>query len=171
MISITRVIQYIHKYKKQADSVVSGTNSLLISWLLGSWRHEERDTILTMLTPTPTRGVVFKISVHLHRSGPEKLNHRRNGRKLNCLPPWSNLNWRFFNILKISGRHPHSSPISGRGFIMTMVIVICFAHERKTAPNDYAPGLTRIFESLAKLNAKIWLTKNDWYKKNNSLII
>ena len=30
------------------------------------------------------------------------------------------------------------------GFIMTMVIVISFARERKTAPNDYAPELKRL---------------------------
>ena len=32
--------------------------------------------------------------------------------------------------------------ISYLGFIMTMVIVISFAHERKTVPNDWAPELT-----------------------------
>ena len=45
VMSITTVIQI----RKQADSVVSGTNGLLISDF-GSWRHKERDTILTMLT-------------------------------------------------------------------------------------------------------------------------
>ena len=39
----------IIQIRKQADYVVSGTNGLLIS-VFGSWRHEERDTILTMLT-------------------------------------------------------------------------------------------------------------------------
>ena len=33
------------------------------------------------------------------------------------------------------------APISFLGFIMTMVIVISFARERKTAPIDYAPEL------------------------------
>ena len=47
-----------------------------------------------------------------------------------------------------------------------MVIAISFAHERKTTPNDYAPELlTRIVQSPTKLNDKIWLTKNDKYKK------
>ena len=42
------------------------------------------------------------------------------------------------------------------GFIMTMVIVISFAHERKTLRNDYAPELlTRIVQSLTKLNDKV----------------
>ena len=37
--------------------------------------------------------------------------------------------------------HPHSSPISCWGLLWKMVIVISFAHERKTVPNDYAPEL------------------------------
>ena len=57
-------------------------------------------------------------------------------------------------------RHPHSSPNSRLGFIMTMLIVISFAHERKPAPNDYALNhLTRIVQSPTKLNDKIQLTK------------
>ena len=39
---------------------------------------------------------------------------------------------------------------------MTMVIVISFAHEPKTVPNDYAPELlTRKVQSPTKLNDKI----------------
>ena len=46
--------------------------------------------------------------------------------------------------------------ISCLGFIMTMVIDISFAHERKTVPNDYAPELlTRIVQSPTKLNDKM----------------
>ena len=37
---------------------------------------------------------------------------------------------------------PASFPVWG--FIMTMVIVISFARERKTAPNDFAPELKRL---------------------------
>ena len=53
--------------------------------------------------------------------------------------------------------HPHSSPIFCLGgFIMTMVIVISFARERKTVPNEYPPELlTRIVQSPSKLNDKI----------------
>ena len=41
-------------------------------------------------------------------------------------------------------------------FIMTMEIIVSFASERKTAPNDYAPELlTRIVQSPTKLNTKI----------------
>ena len=54
------------------------------------------------------------------------------------------------------------APFSVWGFIITMVIVISFAHERKTAPNDYAPELlTRKVQSPTKLNDKTYLTKND----------
>ena len=122
--------------------------------------------------------VMFKISIHLHRSGPEKLTRRCNGRKLNCmpqwqklnsLPPWSNLNWLFFqnpHILRTisSGDDViHTpAPFPVWGFIMTIVIVIFFARERKTAPNDTALELlTRIVQSPTKLNDKIQLTKND----------
>ena len=39
---------------------------------------------------------------------------------------------------------------------MTIVIVISFARERKTIPNDYAPELlTLIVQSPTKLNDKI----------------
>ena len=38
-------------------------------------------------------------------------------------------------------RHPHSSLISSLGFIITIVIVISLARERKTVPNDCAPEL------------------------------
>ena len=59
----------------------------------------------------------------------------------------------------ISSRHdvihtPASFPVWG--FIMTMVIVISFAYECKTTPNDYAPELlTRLVQSPTKLNDKI----------------
>ena len=87
-------------------------------WLRFMVTQGERHTILTMLTilsDHPQRAahlVMFKISIHLCRSRPEKLNRRCNGRKLNSvpqwqklnsLPPWSNLNWPFFKVLKFSG--------------------------------------------------------------------
>ena len=92
----------------QADSAVSGTNGLLIS-CFSPWRHEERDTILTMLTilsysfPHAADLVMFKISIHLRRSRPKTLKPRHNDRKLNSLPPRSNLNCLFFKIPKFSG--------------------------------------------------------------------
>ena len=72
------------------------------------------------------------------------------GRELNYLPPWSNVNLQLTLFSKSSNSqdylfqawcHPHSSPISCLGFDMTMVIVISFARERKTVPNDCAPEL------------------------------
>ena len=76
--------------------------------------------------------------------------------------PISTLNWLFFKILKFSrpsllGMTSSTlQPISCLGFIMTLVIVISFARERKTVPNDYAPELfTRIVQSPTKLNDKI----------------
>ena len=124
-----------------------------------------------MLTPPATFGTSrnFRhITIHLRWSGPEKLNHRRNGRKLNSRVensilcpngrksivyphgPISNLQLpQLLNIMvgaqlnlfskssKFSAhlfwawRHPHSCPIFCMVFIMTMVIVLSFAHERK----------------------------------------
>ena len=59
------------------------------------------------------------------------------------------------DYLSRAWRHPHSSPISCQGFIMTMVIVIFFVDKHKTVPNDYVPELlTRIVQSPTKLNDK-----------------
>ena len=130
----------------------------------------------TMLTSPPTfgtsRGVLDLNSSSLVRT-------RRNGRKLNCLPPWSNVNLQIhgrtsasghhgrnstdviFKILKFSAHlfwtrsHSHSSLISCLGFIMAMVIVISFAHERKLYPMLCIQLLTRIVKSPTKLNDKI----------------
>ena len=143
---------------------------LLVSVL----RHDERDTILSMLTPYPRTAhlVVFKISVG---GDPKNSTLRLSGRIPNYLPTWSNLNsqltlFQNLRILRtISSWYdviytPATFPVWG--FIMTMVIVISFAHERKTVPNDYAPELlTRIIQSPTKLNDEIKLTKNDWYEK------
>ena len=76
----------------------------------------------------------------LYVSMAENLIHCRHG-------PMSTFNSLFFKILKFSAhlfrawRHLHSSPISGLEFIMTMVIVISFARERKIVPNNCAPEL------------------------------
>ena len=99
--------------------------------------------------------MMFKISVGRDPKNPTtsstaQIQLSTEWQKLNCLPPWFNLNFQltlFQNsqILRtISTGHdvihtPASFPVWG--FIMTTVIVISFAHERKTAPNDYAPEL------------------------------
>ena len=60
------------------------------------------------------------------------------------------------------------APFPFWGFIITMVIVISFAYERKTAANNYAPELlTRIVQSPTKLNDKIQLTKNGYIFKKS----
>ena len=60
--SIPIVIQYIHKY---ASGLLFQIRTGLSISEFGPWRHEERDTILTMLTPTKRAAhlVMFKISV------------------------------------------------------------------------------------------------------------
>ena len=88
-----------------------------------------------------------------------------SGGETNCLPPWSNVNFQltlFQNpqILRaISSGHDvilTPAPFPVWGFVMTMVIVISFARERKTVPNDYAPELfTQIVQSPTKLYDKI----------------
>ena len=71
----------------------SGTNGLLISWLRPiATRGERHNSFYVNHYIRAAHLVMFKISIHLHRSRPEKLNCHRNGRKLNSLPPWSNLN-------------------------------------------------------------------------------
>ena len=76
-----------------------------IQILVSVLRHEERDTILTMLTilsdlhPNVRRILrclrslsveIRKTQLHLQRP---KSNSQLNGRELNFLPPWSNLNF------------------------------------------------------------------------------
>ena len=77
--------------------------------------------------------------------------------------PTLTLNWLFFQntqiLWTISSGHdvthtPASFPVWV--FIMTIVIVISFVHERKSVPNDYAPELlTRVVQSPTKLNDEI----------------
>ena len=61
--------------------------------------------------------------------------------------PMSTFNWPLFKILKFSGPSLPAMTsstlqlISYLGFIITIVIVISFVHERKTVPNDCAPEL------------------------------
>ena len=124
----------------------------------GPWWHVEREARFlkayanhTMLTPPQCTAhlVMFKISIHLSRSRSGRLNLTLNGRKTTCLNGRI-LNWRLFKIFKFSGPslmsmtsstlQPHF--LSG-GLLWQLVIVISFAHERKTAPSDNAPELKR----------------------------
>ena len=81
----------------------------LLTSVFGPWQHEERDTILTMLTPSPRAAhlVVFKFSVG---RDPKIPTTSFNGQKstLNGRIPNSRLNAPistdfFFKILKFSG--------------------------------------------------------------------
>ena len=125
-------------------------------------RHEERDTILTKLTIPNARCILWclrSLSVEirktqLHLQWP-KFNSQLND-------PISTSTDFFQNpqILKtISSGHDviHTpAPFSVWGFSMTMVIVISFAHERKTVLNNYTPELlSRIVQSLTKVNDKV----------------
>ena len=91
---------YICKYRRILLYQIR-TVYLLLASVHGDTR---RETQFFLCWPQPQRAahlVMFKISIHLCRSRPEKLNC--NGRKLNSMPPLSDLNWIFFKILKFSG--------------------------------------------------------------------
>ena len=79
-----------------------------------------------------------------------------------CLhSPKSTPKWLFFKILKFSGSSLPSKtsftlqPISYLGFIMTIVIVISFAYERKLYPMLCGWTKSWIVQSPTKLNDKI----------------
>ena len=86
-----------------------------------------------------------------------------NGRKPNCLSTWPKVNSQL-TFSKSSNsqdhrfrawRHSHSSFISYLGFIMTIVIAISFARERKLYPMLFTWTKNRIVQSPTKLNDKI----------------
>ena len=103
MISIQR---YIHtKYSNtQAGSVVSGTNDLLTSGFGSSTRGERHNSyyaghsiwphnalrILRCLRSLPVE--IWKTPT-TYLNGRELSSHCTNGRELNCLLPWSNINF------------------------------------------------------------------------------
>ena len=140
------------KYNTRADSVVQ-VRTVLLTSDFGSSTQGERHSILTMLTPSQRTAhlVVFKISVG---RDPKNLTVAAtvenstlcpNGRNsivylhgpmstFKSLSKSPNYQDHFFP----AWHHPHSRLISCLGFIMTRVIVVSFAHERKTLPNDYA---------------------------------
>ena len=114
---------------KTSGLCCSGTNGLLI--LTSVLRHDERDTILTMLTPSRCTAplVMFKISVSRDpkiltlAATVENSTLCPNGRNsIVCRHgPMSTFNWHFFKILKFSAhlfrawRHPHSNPTFSLG--------------------------------------------------------
>ena len=108
----------------QVDSVVPGTNGLLISNFGSSTQGERHNSYYANHPKRTAHLVMFKISVGRDPKNPTTCF---DGRELNCLPPWSNLNfnWLFFKILKFSGpslpgmTSSTPSSISCLGFIMT----------------------------------------------------
>ena len=126
----------------------SGTNGLSTSDFGSSTRGERYNSYYAdhnMLTPPPHVAHLLVFEIFVGRD-PKRLN----GRISYSSTPWSNLNFRltlFQNpqiIRMIFSGHdiihpPALFPVWG--FIMTMVIVISFAIERKTVLNDDAPEL------------------------------
>ena len=109
----------------------------------------------TMLTQPPTFGT-SRGFLDLNSFLPVEI---RKTQLFDSMANTPTLNWLFSKSsnsqdhLFRTWRHPHSSNIPYLGFIMTMVIVISFAHEHKTAPNDFSPELlTRVAQSPTKLN-------------------
>ena len=148
MIKIIRMIQI------PADSFVSDTNGFINFSLRSMAIRGERQFLKvyanhTMLTPPQRAGhfVIFKISISACRD-PKNWTSRLNGSKLNYIFQQSNTQLMFFQNPQIlrtitSGHDVIHTPatFSIWGLLWQMVIVISFAHERKTAPIDYAPGL------------------------------
>ena len=151
----------------QAYSVVSDMNRLLISWL--RFFDTRRETQFLKAYANHTIWPHFNarwlwclrsLSIEIRKT---QLHLPRP--KSNSLPPWSNLNFSTDSFSKSSSSqdhlfrawcHPHSYPISCLVFFMTMMSVISFAREPKTAPKDYAPELlTQMVQSPTKLNDKI----------------
>ena len=113
-----------------------------------------KETILTMLTRfqcavhlVMLRSLsveIRKTQLHLQRpKSNSQLTPFQNPQILRTISSW-------FDVIHTP------TPFPVWGFIMTMVIVISSAYERKTVPNDYAPELlTWIVRSPTKLNDKI----------------
>ena len=132
------------------------STNLLISGF-GPWRHEARDTILKSLCkpyyadPTPTCGAscdVFDLCSFLPVEIRKTSTALFTVRKLNCIFNGRILNYCLFKIFKLSGPSllgTTSSTLQSHFLswclFWQMVIVISFPRGRKTAPNDYAPGL------------------------------
>ena len=170
MISITTVLQ-IH-IQIQADSVVQIRTVLLTSVFGSSTRGERHNSYNADHSIRPQKcaahPVMFKISVGRNPKNPTtssmvkiQLSTSKSmaGTQLSACMVQCQLSTDLFlkssNSQPISSGHPHSSPISCLGFIMTIVIVISFVHEHKTVPNDCTWTKSRIVQSPTKLNNKI----------------
>ena len=142
---------YICKYRQiqYRWTLMLQVRTRLITSDFGSWWHEERDTILTIVTPSQRAAHLKSLRSQFISAGrdPENLTAAATVVNLTlCLHgPTSTDSFQNPQILRtISSGHVviyTPAPFSVWGFIMTMVIVIFFAHERKIASNDYAPEL------------------------------
>ena len=133
MISITTVLMYIHiciNRQIQADSVVSGTNGLLIPGF-GPWWHKERDTILTMVTALQrvVHLVMSKIFVGRDPKNPTTSFNGQNPTLASMVQSQLIL----FKILKFSGPSPPGmtssplQPISCLGGLLWQIVthILC----------------------------------------------
>ena len=157
--------KYKTQYKIHRQTLLFRYERLLTSGL--SSTRGERETILkslsyhTMLTKLPTAWSDPNFSASW--SDPN----------FNCLPKWQTTRLSAYiaqsqlptdSFSKSSNsqdrrfrawRHSQSSPISYLGFIMTIVIVIFFTHERKLYPMLCTWTKRRIVQSPPKLNDEI----------------
>ena len=144
----------------QADSVVSDTNGFINFWLQFMATRRERQnslksllTILWWLHPN-ARCILWSLRSLLVEIRKTQLH--LSTVKIQLPPQWSHLNWLFFKILRTISSSTLQPHFLSEGLWWQMMIVISFARESKTAPNDNAPGLlTRIVQSPTKLNDKI----------------
>ena len=142
-----RCIQYICKYKFRWTLLFQDTNGLLISDI-GRWRHKERDSIFTMLTP-PQRAVnlvTFKISVSRDAMCPTTPFHGQNPTFVSIFSKFSNSQDNLF----WAWRHPHSSSISCLVVYYDKFVSSYPLRASVAAPNDYAPGF-KLFEQFKAL--------------------
>ena len=140
----------------QADSFVSDTNWFINFWLRSmatrGERHNSLKPMLTILcwTRPNARRILWCLRSQFISAGrdPKNSTARLNGWKLNCSFQQSNtqlLSFQNSQILRtiFSGHEVIHTPalFPVWGLLWQMVIVISFAHGRKTVPSDYAPGL------------------------------
>ena len=139
---------------KQADSDVSDTNGF-INFLTSAYSDTRRERHNSYNANYPQRAVhlvMFKISVDRDPKNPTTSSTVKIQLPTDSFSKSSN----FQDYLLRAWLHPHYRTTSYLEFIMTMAIVISFARDCKTVPNDYAPEfLTRIVQSPTQVNDEI----------------
>ena len=117
MRSITKVIQYIHKYRW---TLLFQIRMVYYFHDFSPWRHEERDTILTMLTPPQHAAhlVISKVSVGRDPKNPTTSFNSQNPTLASVVQSQLTFFSKSSNSqdhLFWAWSHPHSSPISCLG--------------------------------------------------------